>query len=71
MSFINMKKENIMFEGQIGKDMMIKQGYVPSTCTLNPEIAGPLIYSEISKGNSPCAGCNMVREICKGQLKTE
>ena len=34
-----------MFEGKIGKDMMIKQGYVPKTCTLDDRIAGPLIWS--------------------------
>ncbi len=58
-----------MFEGQIGKDMMIKQGYVPGTCSLDAEIAGPLIYSEVSRGRSPCWGCNEDRNICKGKPK--
>ena len=58
-----------MFEGQIGKDMMIQQGYVPPTCTMDAKIAGPLIYSEVSKGKSPCAGCNADRSVCKGQPK--
>ena len=58
-----------MFEGQLGKDMMIQQGYVPKTCTLPVETAGPLIYSEISKGVSPCDGCNADRSICKGKSK--
>ena len=56
-----------MFEGQAGKDMMIQQGYVPPTCTLPAEIAGPLIYSEVSRSVSPCWGCNADREVCKGQ----
>ena len=60
-----------MFEGQIGKNMMIQQGYVPPTCSLDPRIAGPLIYSGVSKGKSPCDGCNSDRMVCKGSLKTE
>ncbi len=58
-----------MFEGQLGKDMMIEQGYVPSTCTLHPKIAGLLIWSEINKGRSPCDGCNADRLVCKGKRK--
>ena len=60
-----------MFEGPIGKRMMIEQGYVPATCTLDDKIAGPLIWSEIQAGRSPCAGCNSDRTECKGQPKTE
>ena len=60
-----------MFEGQIGKNMMIQQGYVPGTCTMPVEIAGPLIYSEVSKGSSPCNECNADRSICKGGEKLE
>ena len=60
-----------MFEGQLGKTMMIKQGYVPGTCTLDPKIAGPLIWSEINKGNSPCDGCNADRVVCRGSRKKE
>ena len=58
-----------MFTGILGKEMMINQGYVPATCTLDPEIAGPLIYSEIMKGKSPCDDCNGDRLICKGKIK--
>lgn len=58
-----------MFEGENGKKMMINQGYVPVTCTLDPKIAGPLIWSEINKGRSPCEGCNADRAICKGHRK--
>jgi len=53
-----------VFEGPIGKMLMIDQGYVPSTCTLDD---GPLIYAEISAGRSPCAGCNADRSVCKGK----
>lgn len=59
----------MMFEGQFGKDLMIKQGYVPATCTLDPKIAGPLIMSEIRRGRSPCWGCNSDRTVCKGAPK--
>jgi len=58
-----------MFEGPIGKQMMIQQGYVPATCTLPVEIAGPLIWSEINAGRSPCWECNGDRSVCKGQEK--
>ncbi len=60
-----------MFEGQLGKDMMIQQGYVPATCTLDPKVAGPLIMSETHKGRSACWGCNADRAACKGQPKQE
>ena len=56
-----------MFEGKIGKDLMIQQGYVPSTCTLPDEYAGVLVYSEIKAGRSPCWGCNADRSVCHGQ----
>ena len=56
-----------MYPGKLGKDMMIRQGYVPPTCTLDEEIAGPLIYSEVSKGKSPCWGCKEPRNVCQGQ----
>lgn len=58
-----------MFAGKIGKNMMIEQGYVPKTCTLPEEIAGPIIYSEISNGRSPCDVCNGDRLVCKGKPK--
>lgn len=58
-----------MFEGPIGKEMMVKQGYVPKTCTLPDQYAGPLIFSEVSAGRDPCAGCNGDREICHGRPK--
>jgi len=58
-----------MFEGELGKRMMIQQGYVPSTCTLPVEFAGPLIWSEINAGNDPCAGCNEDRTVCHGRPK--
>jgi hypothetical protein len=60
-----------MFEGALGKKMMIEQGYVPPTCTLPVEIAGPLIWSEINKGVSPCDGCNHDRAECRGNPKAQ
>lgn len=59
-----------MFEGKLGKQMMIDQGYVPKTCTLDPQIAGILIYTETAAGRDVCAGCNMDRAICKGRPRT-
>ncbi len=60
-----------MFQGPNGKRMMIQQGYVPQTCTLPDEIAGPIIWDAINKGKSPCWECNGVRTVCKGQTKRE
>jgi hypothetical protein len=64
-------KEVIMFEGKLGKSIMIQQGYVPPTCTLPDEFAGMLIYAEIQKGKSPCDGCLEDRAICKGKPRSE
>lgn len=58
-----------MLEGPIGKTMMIEQGYVPPTCTMDDKIAGLLIYSEICKGRCPCWGCNADRIVCHGKPK--
>ena len=58
-----------MFKGKLGKAMMIQQGYVPATCTLPEELAGMLIFSEVSKGKSPCDGCNHDRTMCLGKPK--
>jgi len=60
-----------MYEGKLGKDMMIKQGYVPPTCTLPEEFAGLLIYSEVEAGRRPCEGCNEDRAKCGGKPKLE
>lgn len=60
-----------MFAGDLGKRMMIEQGYVPPTCTLDPAVAGPLIYTEVSAGRDPCAGCHADRQICHGRPKRD
>lgn len=46
---------------------MIKQGYVPETCTLHENLAGLLIWSEVLMGRDPCAGCYEDRAVCKGR----
>ena len=56
-----------MFEGELGKQMMIEQGYVPATCLLPIETAGPLIWQEVNAGRSPCDQCHCNRVICKGR----
>lgn len=60
-----------MFEGEFGKKLMIQQGYVPETCILPSQTAGPLIHSETKAGRDVCAQCNADRTICKGRPKTE
>lgn len=59
-----------MFSGKLGKDMMIQQGYVPSTCTLSEEHGGTLIWIYTNKGLDVCSDCNEDRNICKGRPKT-
>lgn len=59
-------KDHTMFEGELGKTLMIQQGYVPATCTLPVEIAGSLIWREINARRNPCWGCNADRLVCRG-----
>ena len=58
-----------MFPDQTSKDLMIKQGYVPATCTLDVKVAGLLIWSEINEGKNPCWGCKSDRSVCQGQAE--
>jgi hypothetical protein len=60
-----------MFDGALGKKMMIEQGYVPPTCTLHESLAGPLIWSEMNAGRDPCAGCREKRARCGGRPNRE
>jgi len=48
------------------QELCIKQGYVPTTCTLD----GMLIWGLINNGENPCDGCNANRDICKGKRKS-
>jgi hypothetical protein len=54
-----MKKEK-----DVMKDLCVKQGYVPDTCTM----AGMMVFLLIQK-EDPCAGCNEDRNICRGRNK--
>jgi hypothetical protein len=58
-----------LFAGELGKKMMIEQGYVPDTCQLPIELAGPLIWDRVNKGEDVCAGCNMNRSVCHGRAR--
>lgn len=49
------------------RELCIKQGYVPPTCTLN----GMLILGLVNKGECPCDGCNANRVVCKGKRKSD
>ncbi len=62
-----------MFEGPIGKKMMIEQGYVPATCVMHEAIAGVTIYVEVSAGRDPCSGCNAGgdRSVCHGRPRAD
>lgn len=52
---------------EAAKQAMIRQGYVPETCTLPVDVAAPLIFAETSAGRSPCWGCHADRSVCRGQ----
>jgi hypothetical protein len=60
----------VMFAGELGKKMMIQQGYVPATCTLPEESAGPLIWAEVNAGRDVCSGCGNDRTVCGGRKRT-
>lgn len=47
------------------KQMCIRQGYIPATCTMD----GQLAWMLVNKGESPCWGCNEDRKVCQGQDK--
>lgn len=61
--------DKLTASGRLAKELMISQGYVPSTCTLDDRVAGPLIWAEIEEGRSPCWGCNADRSVCRGAPK--
>lgn len=49
----------------IALEICIHQGYVPLNCLLN----GGVVFALINKGEDPCAGCNLNRNICGGRPK--
>lgn len=59
-----MQKAAIKPDSQdILKRMMVKQGYVPETCTM----AGVFIWAFVNGSEDPCADCTENRSICKGR----
>lgn len=60
---------NLRFDGgmymDFYKNMCIKQGYVPSTCTME----GQMCFLLVQKQGDPCKGCNADREKCKGRSR--
>ena len=48
---------------QLGMAKM--QGYVPQECLLG----GLTVMSEVSRGVSPCSGCEGPRDKCNGKAK--
>lgn len=45
------------------KQMCVKQGYVPSTCTMDGEMCWSLVQSR----GDPCNGCMENRSVCNGR----
>ena len=45
------------------KQMCVQQGYVPSTCMMDGQMAWLLI----KEGKDPCKGCNYNRKQCNGR----
>ena len=43
-----------------------QQGYVSQGCLL----AGPVVMSEVERGNDPCSGCFCERDVCGGRART-
>jgi len=52
-----------------GKQLVVEQGYIPSTCTLPDELAFTLVMSEEEAGRRACWGCNHDRRVCLGKPK--
>jgi len=61
--------DKLYASGRLALDMLISQGYVPSTCTLDDRVGWPLIWAEIELGRSPCWSCNADRSQCRGAPK--
>ena len=47
------------------KDLAVKQGYVPETCTFD----GEMIMMLTNLDGCACKGCNQDRNVCKGRPK--
>ena len=47
----------------IMRGLCVKQGYVPSTCTMD----GKLCFALVNSHGDPCRGCNEDRSVCKGR----
>lgn len=60
-----------LFGGAAGKTLMVRQGYVPITCTLPDDTAGVRIWEEVNQGRSPCWTCRADRQKCGGQAARE
>ncbi len=45
------------------REMCVAQGYVPPKC----QLMGMVVWHLIQKGEDPCAGCNLDRNICGGR----
>jgi hypothetical protein len=45
--------------------LLVRQGYVPSTCLL----PGMLVFHLVNSGKDPCFGRDHDRSICKGRHK--
>ncbi len=43
----------------IQKEMCVKQGYVPATCTM----PGPMVYALTSSQGDACKGCNDIPRL--------
>lgn len=67
-SFIPIERRKLKIKNDpredILKEMCIKQGYVPSKCTLS----GELIFKIVSFQKDPCMGCNGNRIVCGGRV---
>jgi hypothetical protein len=61
------KRKDVIGMADIMKDMVIRQGYVPSKCTLD----GRVVWALINKSEDPCLGCNESRNICGGRPADE
>lgn len=59
-------------DGPAGLALIMRRGYVPSTCALPPVDGAHYAVSQVKAGRSPCWSCSAPRSVCGGEaMRTE
>lgn len=61
-----------LLEGADGLALVMRRGYVPKSCALNPVDGAHFVVTHVKAGRSPCWSCSGPRQICGGEpIRTE